>query len=75
MPDTISAVQDFRKVTPGESAEVRKRAIVGAGVYTGTTARGMEEAGLTRPSVTPHGVAARSIPIEGLSTVRRALDR
>jgi len=35
MADNIRAVQDFRAMTPEESAEVRKRAIVGAGVYTG----------------------------------------
>jgi aryl-alcohol dehydrogenase-like predicted oxidoreductase len=37
MADNIRAVQNFKKMTPEESAEVRKRAIVGAGVYTGTT--------------------------------------
>jgi len=37
MEDNIRAVQSFRKMTPEESAEVRKRAIVGAGVYTGAT--------------------------------------
>jgi hypothetical protein len=37
MADNIRAVQNFQKMTPEESAEVRKRAIVGAGVYTGTT--------------------------------------
>lgn len=37
MADNIRAVQNFRKMTPEESAEVRKRAIVGAGVYTGPT--------------------------------------
>jgi aryl-alcohol dehydrogenase-like predicted oxidoreductase len=37
MADNIRAVQNFTKMTPEESAEVRKRAIVGAGVYTGTT--------------------------------------
>jgi aryl-alcohol dehydrogenase-like predicted oxidoreductase len=37
MEDNIRAVQSFRKMTPEESAEVRKRAIVGAGVYTGPT--------------------------------------
>ncbi len=36
MVDDIRAVQDFRKMTLEESAEVRKRAIVGGGVYTGT---------------------------------------
>ena len=36
MADNIRAVQNFRKMTPEESADVRKRAIVGAGVYTGT---------------------------------------
>ena len=37
MADNIRAVQNFKKMTPEESAEVRKRAIVGQGVYTGTT--------------------------------------
>ena len=37
MADNIRAVQNLRKMTPEESAEVRKRAIVGAGVYTGPT--------------------------------------
>ncbi len=37
MADNIRAVQNFKKMTPEESADVRKRAIVGAGVYTGTT--------------------------------------
>jgi aryl-alcohol dehydrogenase-like predicted oxidoreductase len=37
MADNIRAVQDFRRMTPEESAEIRKRAIVGAGVYTGPT--------------------------------------
>ena len=36
MADNIRAVQNFRKMTAEEGAEVRKRAIVGAGVYTGT---------------------------------------
>jgi hypothetical protein len=36
MADSLRAVQNFRKMTPEESAEVRKRAVVGAGVYTGT---------------------------------------
>jgi predicted aldo/keto reductase-like oxidoreductase len=36
MADNIRAVQNFEKMTPEECAEVRKRAIVGAGVYTGT---------------------------------------
>ena len=35
MADNIRAVQNFRKMTPDESADVRKRAVVGAGVYTG----------------------------------------
>ena len=34
---SIRAVQDFRKMTPEECAVVRKRAVSGAGVYTGTT--------------------------------------
>jgi predicted aldo/keto reductase-like oxidoreductase len=37
MADNIRAVQNFKKMTPEESADVRKRAIVGAGVHTGTT--------------------------------------
>ena len=37
MADNIRAVQSFRKMAPEESAAVRKRAIVGAGVYTGAT--------------------------------------
>jgi aryl-alcohol dehydrogenase-like predicted oxidoreductase len=36
MEDNIRAVQNFRKMTPEECAAVRKRAITGAGVYTGT---------------------------------------
>jgi predicted aldo/keto reductase-like oxidoreductase len=36
MADNIRALQNFRKMTSEESVEVRKRAIVGAGVYTGT---------------------------------------
>jgi predicted aldo/keto reductase-like oxidoreductase len=38
MEDNIRAVRNFRKkMTPEEIADVRKRAIVGAGVYTGST--------------------------------------
>ena len=37
MEDNIRAVQNFRKMTPEEIADVRKRAIVGSGVYTGPT--------------------------------------
>ena len=37
MEDNIRAVQGFRKMTPEECAAVRKRAVSGAGVYTGTT--------------------------------------
>jgi uncharacterized protein len=37
MEDNIRAVQGFKKMTPEEIADVRKRAIVGAGVYTGPT--------------------------------------
>ena len=36
MEDNIRAVQSFRKMTPEECAVVRKRAISGPGVYTGT---------------------------------------
>jgi predicted aldo/keto reductase-like oxidoreductase len=35
MEDNIRAVQNFRKMTPEEIADVRKRAVVGSGVYTG----------------------------------------
>ena len=37
MEDNIRTVQNFKKMTPEETADVRKRAIVGAGVYTGST--------------------------------------
>ena len=37
MEDNIRAVTNFRKMTAEECAAVRKRAISGAGVYTGTT--------------------------------------
>ena len=37
MEDNIRAVQGFRKMTPEEMADVRKRAVAGAGVYTGPT--------------------------------------
>ena len=37
MEDNSRAVQGFRKMTPEESAAVRKRAVSGAGVYTGNT--------------------------------------
>ena len=37
MADNIRAVQGFRKMTPEECAEVRKRATSGQGVYTGAT--------------------------------------
>lgn len=37
MEDNIRAVQNFRRMTPEEIADVRKRAITGAGVYTGPT--------------------------------------
>jgi aryl-alcohol dehydrogenase-like predicted oxidoreductase len=36
MADNIRAVTNFTPMTPEESADVRKRAVVGAGVYTGT---------------------------------------
>jgi hypothetical protein len=39
MADNIRAVQNFQKMTAEECAEVRKRAIVGAGVATGQTQR------------------------------------
>ena len=35
MEDNIRTVQNFKKMTPEEIPDVRKRAIAGAGVYTG----------------------------------------
>jgi predicted aldo/keto reductase-like oxidoreductase len=35
MEDNIRAVRNFQKMTPEEIADVRKRAAIGAGVYTG----------------------------------------
>lgn len=37
MEDNIRTARDFKKMTPDELAAVRKRAIAGAGVYTGPT--------------------------------------
>lgn len=37
MEDNIRTVQSFRRMTPEEMADVRKRAVAGAGVYAGTT--------------------------------------
>lgn len=37
MEDNIRTVQNFKKMTPAEIADVRKRAIAGSGVYTGPT--------------------------------------
>lgn len=37
MEDNIRTVQNFRKMTPEEIADVRKRAVVGSGVYSGPT--------------------------------------
>ena len=37
MEDNIRTVRNFTKMTPEEIADVRKRAIAGSGVYTGTT--------------------------------------
>lgn len=37
MEDNIRTVQNFRKMTSEEMADIRKRAIVGSGVYTGPT--------------------------------------
>ena len=37
MEDNIRAVQNFKKMTAEEIADVRKRAVIGSGVYTGTT--------------------------------------
>ena len=36
MEDNIRTVQGFKKMTPEEIADVRKRAVAGQGVYTGT---------------------------------------
>jgi len=37
LEDNIRTVQNFRKMTPEQIADVRKRAVVGSGVYTGPT--------------------------------------
>jgi uncharacterized protein len=37
MEDNIRTVRNFKRMTPEEIADVRKRAIAGAGVYTGPT--------------------------------------
>ncbi len=37
MEDNVRTVQSFKKMTEEELADVRKRAVVGQGVYTGTT--------------------------------------
>jgi len=37
MEDNIRAVQDFRRMTPEEIADVRKRALLGLGVFSGPT--------------------------------------
>jgi uncharacterized protein len=37
MEDNIRVAQSFKKLTDDEMADVRKRAVVGQGVYTGTT--------------------------------------
>ena len=37
MEDNIWTVQNFPKMTAEQIADVRKRAIVGSGVYTGST--------------------------------------
>ncbi len=37
MEDNIRTVQNFKRMTPEEMADVQKRAIAGAGVYTGST--------------------------------------
>ncbi len=37
MEDNIRTVRNFKKMTPEEIADVRKRAIAGSGVYTGPT--------------------------------------
>jgi uncharacterized protein len=45
MEDNIRTVQTLRKMTPDEIADVRTRAIVGAGVYTGPTMEYWKSAG------------------------------
>jgi hypothetical protein len=37
MEDNIRTARNFKNMTPEEIADVRKRAIAGAGVYIGTT--------------------------------------
>jgi predicted aldo/keto reductase-like oxidoreductase len=37
MEDNIRAVRNFRRMTPDEIADVRERAVVGAGVHSGPT--------------------------------------
>ena len=37
MEDNVRTVQSFKKMSPEEMADVRKRAVIGQGVYTGTT--------------------------------------
>jgi uncharacterized protein len=37
MEDNIRTVQSFKRMTPEEMADVRRRAVVGQGVYVGTT--------------------------------------
>ena len=37
MEDNIRTVQNFKKISSEEIADIRKRATVGAGVYTGPT--------------------------------------
>ena len=37
MEDNIRAVQNFKKMTPEEIADVQKRSIIGSGVYAGAT--------------------------------------
>jgi predicted aldo/keto reductase-like oxidoreductase len=37
MEDNIRTAQNLRKMTPEEIADIRKRAVIGAGVYTGPT--------------------------------------
>jgi hypothetical protein len=37
MADNIRVAQNLRKMTPEEMVDVRRRAVVGAGVYTGPT--------------------------------------
>ncbi len=47
MGDNIRAVQNCKPLSTEESADVRKRAVIGSGVYTGRTLEHEEEEGPT----------------------------